>query len=206
MKNFDLKLYAITDRRWLNGRSLSEAVRESLAGGVTILQLREKSLSDSEFYAEALEIKTICDEYGVPLIINDNLSVAQKLGCGLHVGQSDTAVAEARRVLGPDAVIGASCPTVAAAREAEAAGADYLGVGAVFSTSTKDDADVVSKELLSEICGSVGIPVVAIGGISAANASQLQGTGIAGISVISAIFAATDIKRAAEELSAFTWK
>lgn len=196
-----LQLYAVTDRHWLNGRTLESQVREVLAGGTTILQLREKNISDEEFLAEAKVIQKTCDEFGVPLIINDNLAVAMALGVGLHVGQSDTACAEARRVLGAEAILGVSCQTVAQAIAAEKAGADYLGVGAVFPTTTKDDADAVPLETLSAICSSVSIPVVAIGGISLRNVPKLVGTGIAGVAVVSALFAAENPRLAATEFS-----
>ena len=196
-----LHLYAVTDRQWLHGRTLESQVREVLSGGVTILQLREKHLSDTEFLAEARSIKGVCDEFCVPLIINDNLSVARALGVGLHVGQSDTGCADARRALGPDAILGVSCQTVSQAIAAEQSGADYLGVGAIFPTNTKDDADAVSQETLSAICDAVRIPVVAIGGISLQNAPSLTRTGIAGVAVVSALFAAENPRSAAEAFS-----
>ncbi len=196
-----LHLYAVTDRHWLHGRTLESQVREVLAGGTTILQLREKCVSDEDFLAEARVIKAVCDEFGVPLIINDNLSVAKALGVGLHVGQSDTACAEARRVLGEGAILGVSCQTVDQAIAAEKAGADYLGVGAVFPTTTKDDADAVPLETLSTICAAVRIPVVAIGGITLQNVPKLVNTGIAGVAVVSALFAAEDPRGAAEEFA-----
>lgn len=195
-----LHLYAITDRHWLNGRTLASQVREVLEGGATIVQLREKSLDDVEFLAEAREIKGVCDAFGVPLIINDRVAIARELGVGVHLGQGDMALREARKMLGPDAIIGVSCKTVVQALEAEANGADYLGVGAVFPTSTKTDTRTIERATLVDICKAVKIPVVAIGGITLQNASELVGTGIAGIAVISALFGAPSPRAAAQEL------
>lgn len=197
----DMILYAITDRTWLRGRTLKEQVKESLDGGVTILQLREKKLSYSDFLREAIEIKKLCKSYNVPFIINDNIDVALMSDAdGVHVGQSDMSVNEVRAKVGNDKIIGVSAQTVEQAILAEKMGADYLGVGAVFNTSTKLDADSVSKETLKAICESVAIPVVAIGGISKDNVLELGGTGIDGIAVISAIYAQKDIKASSEEL------
>ena len=195
-----LHLYAITDRHWLNGRTLASQVREVLEGGATIVQLREKSLDDVEFLAEAREIKGICDAFGVPLIINDRVAIARELGVGVHLGQGDMALREARKMLGPDAIIGVSCKTVVQALEAEANGADYLGVGAVFPTSTKTDTRTIERATLVDICKAVKIPVVALGGITLQNARELVGTGIAGIAVISALFGAPSPRAAAQAL------
>ena len=173
-------------------------LRRVLEGGATMLQLREKALSPEAFLAEAHGIKAVCDEFGVPLIINDNVEVARQLGAGVHLGQSDMALREARRILGTTAVIGVSCKTVELAREAEANGADYLGVGAVFPTSTKTDARELPHETLVAICHAVMIPVVAIGGITLQNARELVGTGIAGVAVISALFGAPSPRAAAQ--------
>ena len=196
-----LHLYAVTDRQWLHGRTLESQVRQVLEGGATIIQIREKCLGDQEFLQEARQIQATCREFGAPLIINDNVEVALAIGAGLHVGQSDTACREARRRLGEQAILGVSCATVQQALEAQEAGADYLGVGAVFPTSTKLDADWVKRETLREICQAVSIPVVAIGGISRENAATLAGTGIAGVAVVSALFAAPDPKAAAAAFS-----
>ena len=196
-----LHLYAVTDRQWLHGRTLESQVRQVLEGGATIIQIREKCLGDQEFLQEARQIQATCREFGAPLIINDNVEVALAIGAGLHVGQSDTACREARRRLGKQAILGVSCATVQQALEAQEAGADYLGVGAVFPTSTKLDADWVKRETLREICQAVSIPVVAIGGISRENAATLAGTGIAGVAVVSALFAAPDPKAAAAAFS-----
>ena len=196
-----LHLYAITDRHWLNGRTLESQVREVLAGGATMLQLREKTLGDAELLLEGQSIQRVCEEFGVPLIINDNVEVARQLGAGVHLGQSDMALREARKILGPKAIIGVSCKTVALAREAEDAGADYLGVGAVFPTATKTDTRTIERATLVEICHAVKIPVVAIGGITLQNARELVGTGIAGIAVVSALFGASSPRAAAQALA-----
>lgn len=197
----ELQLYAITDRHWLNGRSLYEVVKESLDGGVTFLQLREKQLDEDHFLEEAKKLQGLCSEYNVPFIINDNVEIALAINAdGVHIGQSDMEMKEAREKLGPDKIIGVSAHTKEEALLAQAQGADYLGVGAVFPTSSKDDAESVSYETLKEICDVVSIPVVAIGGITRENLHQLSGSGISGISVISAIYAQPDIKEAAREL------
>ncbi|WP_334304969.1 thiamine phosphate synthase [Peptacetobacter sp.] len=197
----DLLLYAITDRHWLNGRTLSQQVRECLEGGATIIQIREKKLSEEEFLEEAKEIQSLCKEFNVPFIVNDNINIAAKIKAdGVHVGQEDMDAKKVRTMLGENAILGVSASTVEEALKAEKDGADYLGVGAVFNTSTKDDADSVSFDTLKEICNSVSIPVVAIGGISASNILELKGSGIDGVSVISAIFASDDIKEATKNL------
>ena len=196
-----MRLYAVTDRRWLGGRTLADAVAEAIEGGVTIVQLREKSLDADAFLREAVAVKAVCARYGVPLIINDDPEIARRSGAdGVHVGQKDMNPAELRRLLGENCIIGVSAATVAEAKQAEADGADYLGCGAVFSTGTKTDTRPVDHELLSQICSAVTVPVVAIGGISEENAPQLRGSGIAGIAVVSAIFTQKDIKAAAQRL------
>lgn len=197
----ELQLYAITDRHWLNGRSLYEVVKESLDGGVTFLQLREKQLDEDHFLEEAKKLQGLCSEYNVPFIINDNVEIALAINAdGVHIGQSDMEMKEAREKLGPDKIIGVSAHTKEEALLAQAQGADYLGVGAVFPTSSKDDAESVSYETLKAICEVASIPVVAIGGITRENLHQLSGSGVSGISVISAIYAQSDIKEAAREL------
>ena len=199
----DLLLYAVTDRHWLNGRSLNEVVKESLDGGVTFVQLREKELDDETFLKEAKELQSLCGEYHVPFVINDNVDIAMKINAdGVHVGQSDMEAGDVRSKLGPDKIIGVSAATVEQAVLAEKRGADYLGVGAVFPTGSKDDAVDVSHETLKAICDAVSIPVIAIGGISQKNIHELSGSGICGVAVISAIYAADDIKKAAQELRA----
>jgi len=194
-------LYAVTDRAWLGAKSLSMVVREALEGGASFIQLREKNLPFDEFLAEANEIKEVCKEYMVPFVINDNVDVA--LACdadGVHLGQDDMSPIEARKILGDNKIIGLSAVNLEQAILAEKQGADYLGVGAVFPTSTKEDADYVSYEELKKICEAVSIPVVAIGGIGADNIMELKGSGIDGISVVSAIFAQKNIKEATENL------
>lgn len=201
----DLLLYAVTDRHWLGKRSLKEVVKESLDGGVTFVQLREKTLEDDKFLEEAKELKQLCKEYNVPFVINDNVDIAIAMDAdGVHVGQSDMEAGNVREKLGPDKIIGVSAQTVEQAVLAEKRGADYLGVGAVFPTGSKDDAVEVSHETLKAICEAVSIPVIAIGGISVGNVKELAGSGIVGIAVISAIYAAKDIKKAAEDLKAET--
>ena len=197
----DLLVYAVTDRHWLNGRTLYEVVKESLDGGVTFLQLREKDLDDENFLKEAIELKELCKEYKVPFVINDNVDIAIKMDAdGVHVGQSDMEAGDVRAKLGPDKIIGVSAQTVEQAVLAEQRGADYLGVGAVFPTGSKDDADDVSHETLKAICEAVSIPVVAIGGITLENTPQLKDSGICGVAVISAIYAQDDIRKASEDL------
>ena len=201
----DLLLYAVTDRHWLSGRSLTEVVKNSLDGGVTFVQLREKELDEETFLKEAKELKELCSRYNVPFVINDNVELAKKIDAdGVHVGQSDMEAGDVRAMLGPDKIIGVSAQTVEQAILAEKRGADYLGVGAVFKTGSKADADDVSFETLKAICDAVSIPVIAIGGITLENVKELSGSGICGIAVISAIYAAADIKKAAEDLKAET--
>lgn len=197
----DLMLYAVTDRRWLNGRSLCGDVRKSIEGGATFIQLREKNLNDADFLKEAQELQKLCREYNVPFVINDNVEIAMQMNAdGVHVGQEDMNAAEVRAKIGKEKILGVSAQTVEQAILAEQQGADYLGVGAVFSTGSKDDADSVSIETLKQICSAVSIPVIAIGGITKENVSELSGSGICGIAVISAIYAQADIKAAAHEL------
>ena len=197
----DLLLYAVTDRHWLGSRTLRQVVRDSLEGGVTFLQLREKDMDPIEFYAEAVDIQALCRTYGVPFVINDDVELAIKVNAdGAHVGQSDMEAGDVRKLLGPDKILGVSVQTAEQARLAEQRGADYLGVGAVFPTGSKRDADAVSLQTLRAITEAVSIPVVAIGGISRDNVSKLSGTGINGVAVISAIYAQEDIRRGTEEL------
>ena len=189
-----LRLYTVTDRHWLGEKTLISQVELALRGGATLIQLREKDMAQQAFLAEALAIKTLCRRYGVPLIINDDVAVA--LACdadGVHIGQSDMALVQAREKLGPEKIIGVSAQTVSQALAAQQNGADYLGVGAVFATGTKRDADNVDHETLRRICRAVSIPVTAIGGITLENMSQLEHTGISGVAVVSAIFARPDV-------------
>lgn len=195
-------LYAVTDSAWLHGRTLASCVREALAGGATFVQLREKHMTTEELVEEAKTILPICREARVPFLIDDDVEAARLVGAdGVHVGQSDTACAEARRILGPDAIVGVSAQTVEQAVAAERAGADYLGVGALIPTPTKPDAVDVTPEELARICRAVGIPVVGIGGLHLSTVDILDGTGAAGAAVVSAIFAAEDIEGDTRELA-----
>lgn len=203
----DLLLYAVTDRTWLGGETLYSQAEKALKGGVTILQLREKEMGEEEFLKEAMEIRELCRKYRVPFIVNDNVDVAIAADAdGVHVGQSDMEAGDVRRRIGEDKILGVSAQTVEQAVLAESRGADYLGVGAVFPTGSKDDADEVSHDILKAICGAVSIPVVAIGGIGKDNVIRLAGSGICGIAVISAIFAQPDITAATAELKELTEK
>jgi thiamine-phosphate pyrophosphorylase len=196
-----LLLYAVTDRYWLKDHTLLEEVENTLKGGATFIQLREKNLEEEKFMKEAIEIQALCKKYKVPFVVNDNVDIAVAMDAdGVHVGQSDMEAGEVRKKLGPDKIIGVSACTVEQAVLAEKRGADYLGVGAVFPTGSKDDAEDVSHETLKAICDAVSIPVVAIGGITKENVWELQGSGIDGIAVISAIFAQPDIQAATVEL------
>lgn len=198
-------LYAVTDRSWVGKQSLMEQVECALKGGATCIQLREKHLSDADFLEEALEMKALCHKYHVPFLINDNVEVAIQSGAdGVHVGQSDMEAGNVRALLGKDKIIGVSARTVEQALAAEAAGADYLGVGAVFSTTTKLDAREVSHDELKAICQAVKIPVVAIGGIKKSNILELSGSGVDGVALVSAIFGAEDIEAECKELSALS--
>ena len=201
----NLLLYAVTDRHWLGDRTLYEVVKESLDGGATFIQLREKNLDQEHFLEEAKELKKLCAEYKVPFVINDNVDIALEIDAdGVHVGQSDMEAGDVRAKLGPDKIIGVSAQTVEQALLAEKHGADYLGVGAVFPTGSKDDAVEVSHETLKAICEAVSIPVIAIGGITVDNTSSLAGTGICGIAVISAIYGQENILEATKKLKIVT--
>lgn len=204
-----LLLYAVTDRAWLGAapdgcNTLERQVEEAVLGGVTLVQIREKQLSDADFTAQARQLKRVTDRLGVPLIVNDNLSVALASDAdGLHIGQDDGDVRQVRERLGAAKILGVSVQTVEQARAAETDGADYLGVGAVFPTSTKSDAAEVSLAALADICAAVRVPVVAIGGIHAGNMRVLAGQGLAGVAVVSALFARPErVRTAARELRA----
>lgn len=200
-------LYAVTDRAWLGNSTLAEQVEQAIKGGATLIQLREKHLDFEAFLNQAKELKKVTDRYKIPLIINDNIEVA--LACnadGVHVGQDDMAAGDVRARIGEDKIIGVSAETVEQAVQAEKDGADYLGVGAVFPTSTKLDTEPVTFDTLKAICSAVYIPVVAIGGIKEENIMQLKGSGIAGVAVVSAIFAQPDIEAAASRLAALAKK
>ena len=197
----DMLLYAVTDRAWTGEKTLLEQVKEALDGGITFLQLREKELGEEEFLREAEDMKTLAAAYHVPFIINDNVELALAIGAdGVHVGQEDMEAGKVREKLGPDKIIGVSAHSVEEAVKAEKSGADYLGAGAVFSTSTKGDAGALSMETLKAICSSVSIPVVAIGGIKEENILSLKGTGVAGAAIVSGIFARKNIREACVRL------
>lgn len=198
-----LMLYAVTDRAWVGKQSLYEQIESAIKGGVTMVQLREKGLSKEDFLKEALEIKTLCHAYKIPLIINDDVDIALSCGAdGVHVGMEDTPVAEIRKRTGKEFMIGATAKTVSQALEAQAAGADYLGVGAVFPSPTKRSAIRITKEQLKEICKAVEIPIVAIGGINKENMEVLKGTEVNGVALVSEIFSAIDIEQNARERKA----
>ena len=219
-----LALYGVTDRWWVKQKLenagvpvTDDALREglladtraALEGGMTYVQMREKGdpMTEDELLTEALALKALCEEYGVPFVIDDVVELAVKCGAdSVHVGQSDKACVEARKALGSAKVVGVSAQTVEQAVQAEKDGADYLGVGAVFPTGSKDDADDVSHDTVKAICEAVNIPVIAIGGISKNNVGQLAGLGLDGVAVISAIYASDDLKAATEDLKAKTVK
>ena len=195
-------LYAVTDQSWLKeGQTLLSVCEDVLANGATFLQIREKDLDANAFEAEAAKLKALCARYGVPYVVNDSVEIALAIDAdGVHVGQSDIRGRDIRELMGPDKILGISAGTVEEAVAAEKAGADYIGVGAVFGTSTKKNARNLSVEKLKEISNAVSIPVVAIGGINAQNLSSLKGSGVDGVAVVSAIFAAEDPGRATAEL------
>lgn len=200
-------LYAITDRAWVGTQTLNQQAEAALKGGITCLQLREKHLDEKSLLAEALEIQQLCRRYQVPFLINDHVDLAKKIGAdGVHVGQSDRNAKEARAILGEQKLLGVSVQTVEQALLAEQNGADYLGVGAVFPTASKADAAEVPLNTLKNICSSVHIPVVAIGGIHAQNLCRLKGSGICGIATISAVFAAKNIEEETRKLKKLTEK
>ena len=192
-----LLLYAVTDRAWVGKQTLLEQIEDALKGGATIIQLREKKLDENSFVEEAMQVRDLCHKYNVPLIINDNVEVALKSGAdGVHVGIEDAPVAEIRNRVSADFIIGATCKTVEQAKIAETAGADYMGVGAVFPSPTKTNAVRITNAQLREIVSSVAIPAVAIGGVSYDNVCQLKGSSVSGVAVVSAIFGAEDIEKA----------
>lgn len=200
MKNTDLSLYLVTDNSD-NIEKFLKTIEEGIKGGVTVVQIREKTADTLDFYNLALKVKKITEKYNVPLIINDRVDVALAIDAdGVHVGQSDMPCDVTRKLIGEDKILGVSAATVTEARKAQKDGADYIGSGAVFPTQTKKDADTVTRKELKEIVESVDIPVVAIGGISLDNAHELNGTGIAGLSVVSAIMSSDDPKKSSEEL------
>lgn len=195
-----LTLYAITDRGFLKGKTMEEMVSEALLGGVTMLQLREKDLSEEEFLEEAIRIRKLCRNFDVPLIINDNISVAIKSGAdGVHLGQSDLP-ADIGNLKKQGLIVGVTAKTVDQARKAEEMGADYLGVGALFGSATKKDAQSITFDRCREICESVNLPAVGIGGVNAENIKELAGLSLCGVAVISALFNQEDVKKAATNL------
>ncbi len=198
-----LLLYAVTDSGWVGRQTLYEQIEDALAGGATMIQLREKTLADDAFTEEAVRVKEICRRHQAPLIINDNVEVALRSGAdGVHVGIEDAPVAQIRKRVGDDFIIGATAKTIAQAQAAEAAGADYLGIGAVFPSPTKKNAIRITVEELRKICQLASIPAVAIGGIGLENMAELKGGGMDGVAVVSAVFGAADVKKAAQELRA----
>ena len=197
----DYSLYLVTDRMRMSTRTLGEAVEQAVIGGCTLVQLREKDISALDFYALALEIKKITDRYGIPLIINDRIDIAMAAGAaGVHIGQQDIPADIARKVIGKDMLLGVSVSSAAEAIDAVKAGADYLGVGAMFPTGTKPDAGFVSMEELGRIRKAVDIPIVVIGGISRENAMLFRPMGVDGLAVVSAVIAQPDIKKSAADL------
>lgn len=208
IKKETLRLYAITDRAWLKeGETVAMQVRSAIEGGATIIQMREKHSDFDEKLRLATELKAVCSQYGIPLIINDSVEIARLSGAdGVHLGQSDTDISEARKILGEGKIIGATAHNKEEAVKAFEAGADYLGAGAVFPTGTKSDTVPLSFDELKRICSAVEIPVAAIGGINAENITKLEGTGISGAAVVSAVFAQEDIRLAAENLRRLTDK
>lgn len=196
-----MRLYIVTDRTWLKRDRLEEQVEQAIRGGATFVQLREKKLPYAEELRLAKAVKRVTDRYQVPFVINDHVELALECGAdGVHVGQTDMNAADVRRQIGPGRILGVSAATVEQALAAQAAGADYLGVGAVFATTTKTDAKALAFKMLQDICAAVSIPVVAIGGIQAENVRKLGGSGVDGIAVVSAIFAQPDVFAAAKQM------
>lgn len=197
----NLKLYAVTDRQWLNNKSLASAVEEAIKGGVTFVQLREKNTDYEEMKKIALEVKAVTDKYKIPFVINDNVILCKEIDAdGVHVGADDMSVNEARKILGSSKIIGASARTLERAVSAYNEGADYLGIGAVFTTTTKEGTTHMTKDLANKINSAVPVPTVAIGGINIDNVSKLKGYGVSGIAVVSAIFARENITEACIKL------
>ena len=204
-KNEDMLLYAVTDRAWTGRQTLMEQVEAALKGGVTCVQLREKELDSGLFLKEAVEMKALCERYGVPFIVNDNVEIAVKCRAdGVHVGQSDMEAGAVRKKIGDSMILGVSVETVEQARAAVKAGADYLGVGAIHATGTKEDAEIVTLDTLKKICEAVEIPVTAIGGIKKTNMMELAGTGVDGVALVSAIFAVENIEEECRILRALS--
>lgn len=203
----DLLLYAVTDRSWSEASSLEEQVQKAIDGGITFLQLREKNIEISEFLKLGKQLRKLTNKYQIPYVINDDIDVAVQVQAdGIHIGQDDCDIDKCRELLGESKIIGVSVQTVEQAILAQEQGADYLGVGAIFTTNTKLDASKVSLDLLKEICMSVSIPVVAIGGITTTNIEKLAGTGINGIAVVSEIFSSDNIVESTKKLLNITKK
>lgn len=200
-RKIDYTLYLVTDRNLMSTNNLETAVENAINGGVTMVQIREKSASSLEFYEQAIRIKKLTGRYSIPLVVNDRIDIALAIGAdGIHIGQNDIPASVARKIIGKNMLLGVSASSVKEALQAQNDGADYLGIGAMFSTGTKTDAKTVSMEELQRIRKAVSIPIVAIGGISKENAAIFQGMGVDGLAVVSAIIAQPDIKAAAEEL------
>ena len=200
-------LYAVTDRAWTGKQTLYQQVEAALKGGVTCVQLREKALDETAFLQEAKDIQALCRRYGVPFIVNDNVDIAVACGAdGVHVGQEDMRAGEVRRLVGENMILGVSAHTVAEARQAVRDGADYLGLGTVFPTSTKTDVDMMPRETLRTICGAVDVPIVAIGGLHRGNIFQLSGSGVDGVALVSAIFGVENIEESCRELQVLAKK
>ena len=196
-----MQLYAVTDRAWTGNKTLYEQIKEALENGVTCVQLREKNLDEASFIEEAKKISVLCRQYNTPFIVNDNVNVVIASNAdGIHIGQEDMGLKDVREIVGENMIIGISAHTVEEAKFAQENGADYIGIGAVFETSTKNDVDVIPYEKVKSICDAVDIPKVAIGGINAENILKLKGSGIDGVAVVSAIFGAKDIGKATKEL------
>lgn len=196
-----MQLYVVTDRAWTGNKTLYEQIKEALENGVTCVQLREKNLDEASFIEEAKKISVLCRQYNTPFIVNDNVNVAIASNAdGIHIGQDDMGLKDVRKIVGENMIIGISAHTVEEAKFAQENGADYIGIGAVFETSTKNDVDVIPYEKVKSICDAVDIPKVAIGGINAENILKLKGSGIDGVAVVSAIFGAKDIGKATKEL------
>lgn len=196
-----MQLYAVTDRAWTGNKTLYEQIKEALENGVTCVQLREKNLDEASFIEEAKKISVLCRQYNIPFIVNDNVNVAIASNAdGIHIGQEDMGLKNVRKIVGENMIIGISAHTVEEAKFAQENGADYIGIGAVFETSTKNDVEVIPYEKVKSICDAVDMPKVAIGGINAENILKLKGSGIDGVAVVSAIFGAKDIGKATKEL------
>ena len=199
--NIDYSVYLVTDRDLMSTETIEEAITQAIAGGTTLIQLREKECSSLDFYNTAVKAKAICDKNGIPLLINDRLDIAMAVdAAGVHVGQSDLPASVVRKIIGEDKIIGVSAGTLENAVKAEKDGADYIGVGAMYATGTKKDAKPTSIDTLKKIRANVNIPIVVIGGINKDRIKDFEGTGIDGLAIVSAIIAQDDIKKAANDI------